>query len=66
MDVEAGLPEYTDDDGVIVPETTNPLDEAAFVAFLDSVSAVERADPWDTEPYIYALQALDNLLPEES
>ncbi len=68
VDVEAGLPEYNEDaaseEGVIVPETLNPLDETAFAIFLERICAVERTDPWDIEPYLRALQTLEDLLHE--
>ena len=46
------LPEYNDDaeseDGIIVPETPNPLGEIEYASFLERILAVERTDPWDT------------------
>ena len=64
MDVD--LPEYNDDayseEGIIVPETPNPLGETEYASFLERISAVERTDPWDTSQYLYALQSLDTLL----
>ena len=63
--VNVDLPEYNgeddSEDGVIVPETANLLDEATSL-FLDRISAVEQANPWDTAPYLHALQTLNSLL----
>ena len=66
MDVDAGLPEYNEDisaeEGVIVPGTINPLEDAAFANFSERISAMDRADPWDTEPYLCALQLLEEIV----
>ena len=66
VDGEAGLPEQNDDtadeNGVIVPETLNPLNETDFAFFLERISAQERSSPWDIEPYLCALQTLEELL----
>ena len=66
VDADAGLPEQNDDtadeNGVIVPETLNPLNETDFAFFLERISAQERSSPWDIEPYLCALQTLEELL----
>lgn len=66
LDVEAGLPGNGNEDegGVIARDTPNPLNEREFGDFLHRLTALHRTDPWDTEPYLYALRTLDALLPE--
>ena len=50
---------------VVVPDTPNPLNEIAYTIFRERISTVHRTDPWDTEPYLFALQQLDILMPNE-
>ena len=65
VDGEAGLPEQNDDavdqNGVIVPEILNPLNETDFAFLLERISALERSSPWDIEPYLCALQTVEEL-----
>ena len=66
MDGEAGLPEQNDDtadeNGVIVPETLDPLNKTDFAFFLERISAQEGSSSWDFESYSCALQTLEELL----
>lgn len=63
VDAAAGLPTDNDtSDAVIVPPTPCPLDPEISVIFEQRISHVIERDPWDTEPYIYAIRALGDLL----
>jgi hypothetical protein len=63
--VEAELPDDIDEAAVIVPQTPCPLEDVALTTFVEFVSRLPQADPWDTEYYLSSVTLLDNLLSGE-
>lgn len=55
------LPEESEEEGVVVPQTVCPLDSNSLQSFKERMSGVRGEDNWDIAPYLHAIDIIDQL-----
>lgn len=55
------LPEESEEEGVVVPQTVCPLDSNSLLSFKERMSGVQGEDNWDIAPYLHAIDIINQL-----
>ncbi len=62
FDAEAGLPDETDEGGIVVPETICPLGAETLILFRQNIQAIQQGELWNVQPYLHAVRTLKTLI----